>query len=247
MVKPHAAKKKPPKEVFQLKEIPKIENEVFDRRTLLFLSKVMKKEIISYLDYIISTGKEANVFKAVTPSGVDVAVKVYKIETTHFVKKQDYILGDPRFEKIKLNEKELVFSFVRKEFKNLEKCFSFGVSVPKPIFHIGNIIVMEFLGDKGLPFPLLLDSVCTEKLAYNILENMRKMFRANLVHADLSEYNILVGYNDKPYFIDFGQAVVFSHPKANEYFERDVRNIVNFLNKRGIKINYSEAYDYITS
>lgn len=55
--------KRPQKDDYQLKERFKTESEVFDKFTLLNLSKLIKKEIIATVDYPISTGKEANVFR----------------------------------------------------------------------------------------------------------------------------------------------------------------------------------------
>lgn len=49
---------------------------------------------------------------------------------------------------------------------------------------------------------------------------------ANLVHADLSEYNIL-WYKDKCYFIDVSQSVEPIHENAFEFLYRDCENITN--------------------
>lgn len=247
MGKGSASKKKPDKYSYQLKERYKIESYVFDRPTLMRISKLMKKGIISNLDYPISSGKESIIFKATAPSGAALAVKVYKISTSPFLKKGNYILGDPRFDKIKWNEKEVVFAFARKEFKNLELCERAGVHAPKPISVDGNVLVLEFLGKGGLPYPQLIQTVTEERFLHAILEEIRKLYAAGLVHADLSEYNIMIANDSTPYLIDFGQAVVLSHPKAQEFLERDVRNIVNFFGKFGFKIKFEKAMDYIFS
>ena len=60
---------------------------------------------------------------------------------------------------------------------------------------------------------------------------MRRLYNdARLIHADLSEYNILY-MKGTCYVIDVGQAVVTSHPKAMIYLERDAVNITNFFKK----------------
>jgi serine/threonine-protein kinase RIO1 len=41
---------------------------------------------------------------------------------------------------------------------------------------------------------------------------------------------------EKPYLIDFSQAITFEHPFAKEFFERDVENINNFFKKFGVKV-----------
>ncbi len=233
--------KKPDKYVHQLKERKKIESGVLDKSTLINISKIMKKGLIGHLDYPVSTGKEAVIFKATTPSGASVAVKIYKIETSPFLHKQDYILGDPRFEKIKWSEREVVYAFARKEYKNLEICEGAGVPAPKPVFLEGNVLVMGFLGEGELPYPTLIQTVCEEKFLDVIIGNIRKMYKAGLVHADLSEYNIMVGNDGTPYLIDFGQGVVIAHPKAEEFLERDVRNVLNFFKKFGFDRDFESA------
>lgn len=239
--------KRPDKYDFQLKERPKLESDVFDKPTLVRISNLMKKGIISNLDYPVSTGKESIIFKATAPSGAPLAVKIYKIKTSLFMKKNDYIMGDPRFEKIKWSEREVVFAFARKEFKNLEMCERAGVHAPKPFIVEGNVLVMGFLGEGELPYPQLIQTVCEKRFLHSILEEVRKLYSAGLVHADLSEYNIMIANNGTPYLIDFGQGVVLSHPKAREFLERDVRNVVNFFRKFGFEMEFQKALDYIRS
>ena len=86
-------RKKPSREKHMMKEQRKIESEVFDRTTLLVLAKMLKKGIFASLDFPISTGKEANVFRAVTSNGVYLAVKIYKIETAPFFERMIYLEG----------------------------------------------------------------------------------------------------------------------------------------------------------
>jgi RIO kinase 1 len=54
--------------------------------------------------------------------------------------------------------------------------------------------------------------------------------KAGLVHADLSEFNIL--YGDQPYLIDMGQSVTRDHPRALAFLMRDIRNINRFFKNR---------------
>ena len=236
--------KKPLKEDYQLKEQRKIASDVFDRQTLLTLSKLMKKGLIKNVDYPISTGKEANVFRATDMEDSYVAIKIYKIETAQFFRKMEYLEGDSRFEGIKNKEKEIVFAFAHKEYKNLEICEKNGVDSPIPIFVQRNVLVMSFLGEDGLPYPTLHTiGPKSEKDLDSILKNLKNMYKAKLFHADISEYNILMG--EKPYIIDFGQGVVLSHPKAEDFLKRDVENILNYFSKFGIKKNKEEVLRWI--
>jgi RIO kinase 1 len=205
---------------------------------------MIAKGIFSTLDYPISTGKEANVFRATTNSGTYLAVKIYKLETTHFMRRKEYLEGDPRFKKFRRSEREFVTAFAQKEFKNLQICERAKVHAPRPILQEKNILVMEFLGEGGLPYtPLNELGPASLSQLKSILEDLRKMYKAGLIHADASEYNVLVG--PKPCLIDFGQAVILSHPKAEEYLERDIGNIISYFSKHGFPMDKKEALDYV--
>jgi RIO kinase 1 len=244
MARKVSKRKRPSKEEYQLKERFKIESDVFDKSTLLVLVKIMKKGIIETIDYPISTGKEANVFRATAPSGEYIAIKIYKIETAHFFRKTDYLIADPRFEKIKQSERGIVEAFARKEYKNLEICEKAGVNAPKPYFVDKHVLVMGFLGQKELPYPTM-DMVGPrgEEDLDSILKDIKKMYSAGLVHADISEYNIMLG--DVPYLIDFGQGVILDHPNAEMFLERDVKIILKYFEKFGIKRDFEKTLKWI--
>lgn len=233
--------KKPLKEKHQLKERFKTESEVFDKETLLILSRLLKKGILATVDYPVSTGKEANLFRAATAEGTFVAVKIYKIETAPFFRKDEYLEADPRFGRIKDNERDIVKAFARKEFKNLEICEKAGVHAPKPYYMLGHVLVMSFLGEGELPYPTMnmVGPLHGEKDLDSILEDVRKMYKAGLVHADLSEYNVMMG--DVPYLIDFGQGVITRHPRAERFLERDVAIILKYFAKRGMRRDLEET------
>jgi RIO kinase 1 len=54
--------------------------------------------------------------------------------------------------------------------------------------------------------------------------------KAGLIHADLSEFNILFG--DRPFVIDMGQSVTTDHPRAFQFLKRDIANINHFFSSR---------------
>jgi len=238
-------RKKPLKEDYQLKERFKTESEVFDREALLDLSKLLKKGIIQSVDYPVSTGKEANVFRASTEGGIYVAIKIYKNETAPFFRKMDYLEGDPRFERIKHNDRDIVRAFARKEFKNLELCHKAGIHSPKPYYLINRVLVMSFLGEGDLPYPTMnmVGPLHGESDLDSILADIKKMYKAGLVHADMSEYNIMMG--DVPYLIDFGQGVVLRHPHAERFLERDVAIILKFFSRHGVKRDLEKTLRWI--
>jgi RIO kinase 1 len=117
------------------------------------------------------------------------------------------------------------------------------VPVPRPIDAYENIVVMEFIGLDGIPSPLLKElpkDEITLKIYTDIVDAVNILYRkASLVHADLSEYNVMV-HGNKIFIIDFGQAVSKEHPMADQFLRRDVGNIIRFFNKAGIDVPKEE-------
>lgn len=172
----------------------KVEENVFDVSTLKLLYTISNKGIIRAMGGSISTGKEANVFYA-EGQEKELAVKIYRITSSTFRAMDAYILKDPRFTNIRNNKRDLIFAWTRKEFQNLKRAKSAGVRVPDPIFAEKNILIMEFMGKKERPYSSLKNTLLEngeQKLVFDtIVEYMRLLYKeANLVHADLSEYNI---------------------------------------------------------
>ena len=231
-------------------DLLKTVEEVFDTLTLQALYKLISKRIIDILYGVVDTGKESRVYWAKSPQGEDLAVKIFLTSTREFKRTVlQYIDGDPRFKKIKRDTRHLVYAWALKEFKNLERAYEAGVSVPKPIAVHKNIIVMTFIGEDGVPAPLLKDAEVSdyEEMFWRIVENIKALYcKAKIVHADLSEYNIMVWRGD-PVFFDFGQAVLTSHPNADFFLERDVKNIVSFFKRRGVDVEVESVLAEILS
>lgn len=220
------------------------EAEVFDRPTLLTLHKFLVHGVLKSLDFPIATGKEANVFRGTTPRGGFVAVKIYRINTATFKHVLQYIQGDERFAGVSGDKRGLVHAWCQKEYRNLVRLREAGVSVPEPIKASANVLVTEYLGTRQGPWPRLQelrDLPQPQRLYDQLVEDYLKAYnKADLVHADLSEYNVLVEGTDRPpadwrcRLIDVGQAVLKSHPMAPEFLERDLRNLTTFFRRKGV-------------
>jgi len=73
-----------------------------------------------------------------------------------------------------------------------------------------------------------------------ILDDVAKLCKAGIVHADLSEFNILM--DDRgPYLIDVGQAVLLSHPQAGDFLRHDVGNLVKYFSHHGAEADLEEC------
>ena len=67
----------------------------------------------------------------------------------------------------------------------------------------------------------------------DVVASMAAMRTAELVHGDLSEYNLL-WWVDHPWVIDCAQAVPFAHPRSEDWFRRDVWNIAKYFAHLGV-------------
>jgi len=146
-----------------------------------------------------------------------------------------YIAGDPRFHNVKKGMRNIVNVWARKEFVNLKRAYSAKVPVPMPIHVKGNVLVMEFIGDDGTPAPTLNTCTVTHKHYLEVLKAVSKLYKAELVHADLSEFNVFL-HKDKILLFDFGSAVDIAHPHADQFLTRDISNINRFFSKKGVKV-----------
>ncbi|MDI6806448.1 MAG: serine protein kinase RIO [Candidatus Aenigmarchaeota archaeon] len=220
-----------------IKEI-KIERKVFDERTLFAIYKLITKGAIKSVESLVKEGKESLIFSAKDKQENWLALKIYRTLHCDFKSMWKYLIVDPRFSSIKKGRRSVVYNWCKREFKNLKIAFGVGVSCPLPIAFYENILVMKFIGKNGTPAPRLIDMSLrrgeAEYVYKFVLEEMKKLLEARLIHTDLSPYNILIW--DKPYLIDFSQAVTLEHPFAKEFFSRDVKNINSFFKKFEVKI-----------
>jgi RIO kinase 1 len=225
----------------------KVSENVFDEVTLLALYKLVHKKWLTAIGGSISTGKEANVFLG-EREDASVAIKIYRIQSANFTTMSSYISGDRRFSHVKKSKKELVFAWTRKEFSNLTRAKEAGLPVPEPLVWDRNILIMSFLGEGECPYPQLRSAEIDNpaRVYENIMAMIDTLYnKAELVHGDLSEFNIL--YSDQPYLIDMGQSVTRDHPRALQFLMRDIRNMNRFFTKKGceVKTEY-EIFNAVT-
>lgn len=231
-------------------------DEVFNDSTLKTIYRLFQRKMLDTLEHPISTGKEANVFLGIGNDKQPVAVKIFRESTTTFRNVRPYIEGDPRFKQILRGRRGLVEIWARKEFKNLKRMENADIRVPKPKAIDRNVLIMEYIGDKTRPAPTLRQwyiehrddqdlVMIVEKFYENITGMMKIMHRdAKMVHADLSEFNILI-HEGEPIIIDVGQSVLLAHPMAREFLERDVRNITAFFRKIGVQAEEKVLWEYL--
>ena len=226
----------------------KVHEGVFDDFTLNTLEYLRRKKYFDELGGPIKTGKEGDVYYVYKDDYI-MAAKIYRITSANFKKISSYISRDYRFRNIRGNLRKVILKWVQKEYRNLSLCHNAGMNVPYAYKYANNVILMEYLNGCMLK-DVALDNPCD--FFGLLLEQLVLMrYEAKIIHADLSEFNVMVCDN-VPYIIDLGQGMSIKNHEDFRLFydlyERDVSNIVNYFNKRyDLKLNLSEVLERLES
>ncbi|MHA1377305.1 MAG: RIO1 family regulatory kinase/ATPase domain-containing protein [Candidatus Helarchaeota archaeon] len=177
----------------------------------------------------IGVGKESDVFDAINANGQNVAVKIHRLGRTSFRQTK-------RKRSYSKNRKHISWLYqsrlaAQKEFEALKILKDDKLSVPMPYACNRHIIVMERI--EGIPLFLVKDLPEKERILNDILDNIFSAFsKANIIHGDLSEYNIIITPNLNIMIIDWPQWVKSAHPNFKFYLKRDINNILKFFKRK---------------
>ena len=213
--------------------------EVFDRSTLMIVYRLLNRGYITNINGAVRSGKESRLYWGLGKRNKTIAIKIFLTTSAEFLKgRMMYIQGDERFRSARKDTRSLVNLWALKEFKNLQLASEVGVRVPAPVKVDGNVLLMEFIGKKGEPAPLLRETPLDHpaRVYDKIAEAVRTLYRdAHLVHGDLSEYNIMM-VKKQPIIFDFAQAVITEHPMAQSFLERDLLRMNGYFSKIGVGV-----------
>lgn len=219
---------------------------VLDEKTHLILYKLVSNQTLESLTGCFSTGKEACVYHAwgglpedESPSP-EYAIKVFKTTLNEFQNRDQYIKDDYRFRHRfnKQNPTKVIHMWAEKEIRNLRRMKEANICCPDAILLKKHVLIMSFIGKDMIPAPKVKDVELPFEDMTIMYEQTVEIIRAlytkcKLVHADLSEYNLL-WYDDKTWVIDVSQAVEITHPHAFDFLLRDCTNISSFFQKKGV-------------
>lgn len=226
---------------------------VMDPRTRMILFKLLNRGMITEINGCISTGKEANVYHATNKFGEDYAIKIYKTSILTFKDRDKYVSGEYRFRSgyCKGNPRKMVRTWAEKELRNLIRMYKNGLPVPNPILLKSHVLVMTFVGSDGFPAPKLKDVELSTSKARELYRDcvilMWRLYNVvKLIHADLSEFNILY-HEGNVVIIDVSQSVEREHPSAFEFLRNDCTNVSEFFRKKGVStMTVKELFDFVT-
>jgi RIO kinase 1 len=218
-------------------------------------------EQISDILFQIKGGKEASVYccQAHSSLGIDLlAVKVYRPRMFRNlrndamyrqgrsllatdgrpVKERDQRLERAVKKKTAFGAQAQHTSWLMYEFNAMARLYAAGATVPEPIASAENAILMTYLGDDAIAAPILhsvsLEYQEAKRLFDKTMDNINLMLQHNMIHGDLSAYNILYWDNDIT-LIDFPQ-VVNSRGNPDAYFilQRDITRVCEYFSGQGI-------------
>lgn len=207
----------------------------------LALNALVKAGVLEAFGKSLGVGKEADVFDALSPSGERVAVKFQRLGRISFrqtQRKRGYTKEHASW----IFQSRLA---AEKEYQALELVYPLGVAVPKPISQNRHVIVMGMI--EGAELAESKKILRPERVLKEILLNVRRAYlKASVVHADLSEYNVILKPDKHILIIDWPQYVKKEHQNAELFLTRDVKNVVRYFSRKHmLNIKADEALEYV--
>lgn len=209
----------------------------------LAINGLVKANVLEAFGKSLGVGKEADVYDALNPNGERIAVKFHRLGRISFrqtIRKRSYSTQrSARW----LYQSRLA---AEREFQALKILFPKRVAVPEPISQNRHVVVMGMID--GAELAEYSEIPKPEKIFEEILRNARRAYlKAGIIHADLSEYNIILKPNRHILIIDWPQFVTKEHPNSEELLTRDVQNVLQyFKRKHSVNVDLKEAIEYVT-
>lgn len=209
----------------------------------LAMNTLVKANLIEAFGKPLGVGKESDVYDAISPGGKRVAVKFHRLGRVSFRQTR-------RLRGYIANRRHISWLYqsrlaAEREFEALKMVYPHGVSVPEPIGQNRHVVVMGFI--EGVELYRVPEIQNAEEVLDEILVNVKRAYQqAKVIHADLSEFNVVLKPDSHILIIDWPQFVRTDHPNADMLLRRDVRNILKFFQRRSkIKRDINEVLEYI--
>ena len=208
----------------------------------LALKEYVRRDVIAALGAIIAKGKESDVYEALSEEGRVYALKFFKLGRISFTRARRRRLAERAEIKswVTLN-----YEAAKREYSSLRALAGRLEAFPRAVsYNRSSVLLEELSGVRLSNRPELVDP---KQALTRILAAMRVAFvDANLVNADLSEYNILTD-GERVWLIDWPQAVHASHPNAVELLHHDVNAVLKFFTRAyGVTLGAETAFEYVT-
>jgi RIO kinase 1 len=200
----------------------------------------------------VRPGKEATVYTCRAHPRTDselLAAKVYRprmfrsLSNDAAYRRNRHVARDTRAEramrgKTRRGRQMQVSSWIDYEFKAHEAVYAAGADVPRPWAQEGNAVLMGYVGDEANAAPHLreadVDSSQARQMFDLLIDNVRLFLGCNVIHGDLSAYNILY-WEGQLTVIDFAQAVdPRTGTESMNFLHRDIERLCDFFRPLGV-------------
>jgi RIO kinase 2 len=197
----------------------------FEGYDALALHTFAERDTIDGFGAPLGVGKESDVYEV--RSYQPLALKFHREGYTNFRavdKERDYTSDHEHVSWFYTARKA-----AEREHETLRELYP-DVSVPRPVDHNRHAIVMDKMDGVELARAAL-DGEQAVGVLDLVLAEMTAAYEAGFVHADMSEYNVFVATEGVTVF-DWPQAVATDHENADEFLERDARNLVGYFQRK---------------
>lgn len=198
---------------------------LFEGYDALALRTFTERDTITGFGAPLGVGKESDVYEV--ESYKPLALKFHREGYTNFrevMKERDYTADREHVSWLYTARKA-----AEREYTVLETLYP-DVSVPRPIDSNRHAIVMEKLTGVEISNARL-EETQIQGIIDLILGELAAAYQAGYVHADVSEYNVVVSEAGVTLF-DWPQAVSSDHANAEELLRRDVSNLVGYFERK---------------
>jgi RIO kinase 2 len=208
----------------------------------LAINALVKAGVIESFGQSLGVGKEADVYDALNSNGKRIAVKFHRLGRISF-RQTRRKRGYTREHSTWLFQSHLA---AEREFQAMKIVYENDVAVPEPITQNRHVVAMGMI--EGAQLSKYKDIGKPEKVLKEILCNIRKAYlKAHIIHADISEYNIILQADGHILIIDWPQAVKTDHANATELLERDIKNLLTYFSRKfKLELTEEAACKYVT-
>lgn len=206
----------------------------------LALRALAARGVITAVGRRLGVGKESDVHFAQGADGQLVALKLHRLGRISFraiKEKRDYLKH-----RTHASWMYMAKLAAAKEFAYMKALSDERFPVPSPIDQNRHAVVMSFV--KGRPLNQLRHLDHPHQALERLMRLAVRLLRAGIVHGDFNEFNLMLDDEEKITLIDFPQIVDNNHPNAQEFFDRDVKSVVDFFRKRlNIVVDQFPSFD----
>lgn len=234
----------------------------FEQRWLLqSLRTFVEQGLITDVLAQVKGGKEASVYRCLADPSTGserLAAKVYRPQAVRnlrndalyrqgreiltdggrVVKKSDARVIRAIHNKSAFGQEVRHTSWLLYEYVSLKKLATVGAAVPRVYAASDNALLMSYLGDDARGAPTLHEVDVEPDEAHAlwevVLENIELMLKQQIIHGDLSAYNILY-WEGEITLIDFPQVVnPYVNRHARRILTRDVARVADYFERHGV-------------